>query len=539
MRGTTKVQIMTGVIKDIKTKNTIFLALIIISTLLTACAPAIVTAPEPVPVKVPEVPKKFVLISSKPEPTPGWVDNGTYEDTEKFLYFVGTSGERHAEERDALEKARIDASNKFVEYCGVDAKVFSNYIESLDDVLSSQLQDETISGTSGSTQKSEAYFSRLKTSKRYVEKYERNPGEYAYKIKVLVNVPREEYYKVQKWKRQLAAKKQQRAAEQILNTYNAIEGLINNAKTLSKEGNVLGALNHFYQARTIATESSLPNAIIFVTNIEKEERLLTGSIQLKILQNPSQLINVGQTPKPLVASVTLKNKESKEIPVSGFPLLVERTNYGTSETKTRVTNFEGKLEINLPAVERKGLISIRLAPDKKQLGEQIQENVLKYFSSQDVLFRIEAKCGSLQKTLALIEANNECAETTVKSSDFSFQINTSSASSKYNVGAPFKVFAKCAVRCYTRLFHIGPDESVSVVADIRKKLLKNKRKSFEVSVPDAGRHRFVGIASTNKIAGPHKAGVGISAESFLTQLRAFRLSEGKQASFQITLDVVK
>ena len=101
MRGATKVQIMTGVIKDIKTKNTIFLALIIICTFLTACAPAIVTAPEPVPVKVPEVPKKFVLISSKPEPTPGWVVKGTYENTEKFLYFVGTSGEKHAEERDA------------------------------------------------------------------------------------------------------------------------------------------------------------------------------------------------------------------------------------------------------------------------------------------------------------------------------------------------------------------------------------------------------------------------------------------------------
>ena len=539
MRGTTKVQIMPRISLHVKTKPGLLLLLIIISTLLTACAPTIVTPPEPVPVIEPEVPKEFVLISSKPEPTPEWVIKGTYKDTEKFLYFVGNSGEKHAEERNALVKARNDAGNNFVIYCGVDAKVFSNYAESIENVRSSEVQDETVSGTSVSTQISEAYFSRLKLFKRFIEKYERNPGEYAYKIQVVMKVPREEYDKVQKWKRQLAAKKQQRAAEQILNTNNAIEGLINNAKTLSKEGNVLGALNHFYQARTIATESSLPNAIIFVTNIEKEERLLTGSIQLKILQNPSQLINVGQTPKPLVASVTLKNKESKEIPVSGFPLLVERTNYGTSETKTRVTNFEGKLEINLPAVERKGLISIRLAPDKKQLGEQIQENVLKYFSSQDVLFRIEAKCGSLQKTLALIEANNECAETTVKSSDFSFQINTSSASSKYNVGAPFKVFAKCAVRCYTRLFHIGPDVSVSVVADIRKKLLKNKRKSFEVSVPDAGRHRFVGIASTNKIAGPHKAGVGISAESFLTQLRAFRLSEGKQASFQITLDVVK
>jgi len=128
--GSTKVQkIMTGVIKDIKTKNTIFLALIIISTLLTACVP-----PTAIP---PEDPKQFMLISSKPEPTPEWVIKGTYEDTDKLLYFVGTSAERHVEERDALKQAHSDASNKFVEYCGVDANVFSNYIESLDDVLSS------------------------------------------------------------------------------------------------------------------------------------------------------------------------------------------------------------------------------------------------------------------------------------------------------------------------------------------------------------------------------------------------------------------
>jgi len=506
------------------------IVLVSIYTLLTACFP-----PKEI---LPEAPKQFMLISSKPEPTPEWVIKGAYEDTDKLLYFVGTSAERHVEERDALKQARSDASNKFVEYCGVEAKVFSEYIDTVFGRLS-EVQDATTSGTSGSKQKAEAYFSRLKLSKRYIEKYESNPGVYAYKIKVLVNVPREEYDDVQQWKQQRAAMKQQRKAEKMLNTNNAIEGLINNGKTLSKEGNVLGALNQFYQARTIASESSLANAMLHVANIEKEERLLAGRVQLKILKNPNQEINVGQTPKPLMATVTLKNKESKEIPVPGFPLLVERTDYGNSETKTRVTNYEGKLELKLPPIERKGIISIRLAPDKKQLGEQIPVNVLKYFSDQDVLFRVEAKCGSLQKTLALIEANNECAETKVKSSDFGFQVSTNSASSKYNVGVPFKLFAKCAIRCYTRLFHIGPDESVSVIADIRKKLLKNKSKSFEVSVPDAGRHRFVGIASTNKIAGPQKAGVGISAETFLTQLRAFRISEGKQASFQVTLEVAK
>jgi len=35
--------------------------------------------------------------------------------------------------------------------------------------------------------------------------YERNPGEYAHKIKVLVNVPKDEYDKVQAWKQQRAA----------------------------------------------------------------------------------------------------------------------------------------------------------------------------------------------------------------------------------------------------------------------------------------------------------------------------------------------
>ena len=121
--------ISTAMIKTICPNRSSYLALIIICTLLTACAPATAPVPEQVPVKAPEPPKQFVLISSKPEPTPGWVNKGTYENTEKFLYFVGTSGERHAEERDALKKARIDASNKFVEYCGVDAKVFSKFMD--------------------------------------------------------------------------------------------------------------------------------------------------------------------------------------------------------------------------------------------------------------------------------------------------------------------------------------------------------------------------------------------------------------------------
>ena len=95
-------------IKTLAYERSFCLILAIISFLIIACTPV----PEPVP----EAPKQFVLISSMPTPTPKWAETGTHEDTDSLLYFVGISGKLHAEERDALKQARIDASNKFVEY---------------------------------------------------------------------------------------------------------------------------------------------------------------------------------------------------------------------------------------------------------------------------------------------------------------------------------------------------------------------------------------------------------------------------------------
>ena len=128
-------------IKTFPSDRSFSLILTFISFLIIACVP-----PKAIP---PEAPKQFMLISSKPEPTPEWVIKGTYEDTDKLLYFVGTSAERHVEERNALKQARSDASNKFVEYCGVEAKVFDEYIDTVFGRLS-EVRDATTSGTSGS-----------------------------------------------------------------------------------------------------------------------------------------------------------------------------------------------------------------------------------------------------------------------------------------------------------------------------------------------------------------------------------------------------
>lgn len=516
----------------------IVLAIISICTLLTACAP-----PTAIP---PEAPKQFVLISSKPEPAPGWVGAGTHENTDSLLYFVGISGELHKEERDALKQARSDASNKFVEYCGVEAKVFSKFIETVSG-LSSQLQDTTIAGTSGSTQKAEAYFSRLKLAERYIEKFERSPGEYAYKIKALVNVPREEYDKVQKWKQQRTAEKQKRAAERMLNTVNAIEGLLNSGRTLAQEGNVLGALNHFHQAKTIASESNLAAATLHLTKIEREEKLLTGHLQLQIQENEQQTIEVNQIPKPMVARLIWRDASSTQKPVSDFPLEVEWSIYGMKSSVKKSTDIEGRLTLNLPQPSGEGVIVARVAPDTVRLEGQISASVLRDLEIKEINFRIEVRRTFWQKALSLLGIGSGANAGTSGNNvvkpmvlDFAFMLGTADASVNYSEGDEVSLYSECAVRCYVRLYHLGPDKIITVLSDTNKKKRKNKRSVlFHGLISSAGKHIFLGTASTGKFANRFKAGKEISEEDFMAQIKTFRLSDSRKTVHHFALTVTE
>ena len=529
--GSTKVQIMTRISLHVKTKTGLWPILAIISFLTTACAPA--------PAPVPEAPKQFVLISSKPEPTPEWVTTGSQENTESLLYFVGMSGELHAEERDALKQARIDASNKFVDYCGVEAKVFSEFIQTVHG-LSSQIQDATVAGTSGSTQKSEAYFSRLKLSQRYIEKFERNPGEYAYKIKVLVNVPKDEYDKVQAWK-------QQRAAERMLNTNNAIEGLLNSGRALLKEGNVLGALNHFMQAKTIASESNLAAAILHLAKIEQEEKTLTGHLQLIILENERQTLEVDEMPKPMVAILLWQAGEGEHKPVSDFPLKVEWSIFGDKGSVKKSTDIEGKLTLNLPSPSEKGVILARVALDKVRLASQVSASALRDLEVKEIHFRIEVQRTLWQKALGMLGIGSGAKSGTSGTTDekplvpdFAFRLRTADALTNYRLGDEVTLYSECAARCYVRLYHLGPDEKITVLADTTRKQLKNKRVVlFRGRVSSAGKHIFLGTSATGKFANRFKPGSKISEEDLMAQIKIFQLADTKKAVFHTTLTVTE
>jgi hypothetical protein len=490
---------------------------------------------------VPVGTKQYLLISSRPEPEPEWVTIGSHENTKSLLYFVGISGELHAEERDALKQARIDASNKFVDYCGVEAKVFSEFIQTVHG-LSSQIQDATVAGTSGSTQQSEAYFSRLKLSQRYIEKYERNPGEYAYKIKVLVNVPKDEYDKVQAWK-------QQRSAERMLNTNNAIEGLFNSGRDLLKEGNVLGALNHFMQAKTIASESNLATATLHLAKIEKAEKSLTGHLQLKILENKRQTVEVDKIPEQMVAVLLWQagEGEGEHKPVSDFPLKVEWSIFGENGSIKKSTDIEGKLTLHLPSTTEKGVILARVALDKVLLASQVSASALRDLEVKEVHFRIEVQSTLWQKVLGMLgvgsSTNGGASETTDEKplvSDFAFRLGTADALTNYRLGDEVTLYSECAARCYVRLYHLGPDEKITVLADTTRKQLKNKREVlFRGRVSSVGKHIFLGTSVTGKFANRFKPGSEIYVADLMAQIKIFQLTDTKKAVFHTTLNVTE
>ena len=64
------------------------------------------------------------LLRQMPDPPPVWAVSGSQEEDAEFYYFVGASS-KHTEERDAIQEAKVTASNQFVEFCGLDVQIFN------------------------------------------------------------------------------------------------------------------------------------------------------------------------------------------------------------------------------------------------------------------------------------------------------------------------------------------------------------------------------------------------------------------------------
>jgi len=111
-------------------------------------------------------PRKVKVWSSKPN-RPIWIDKTPSEDS-TYIYFIGLSGEQSNEQL-ARKDAGINATNQFVQHCGVDVRTVDEMYG-----LSSNINSDTETLTklmSLSEQRAEAFVSRIKSQEWYIEQW--------------------------------------------------------------------------------------------------------------------------------------------------------------------------------------------------------------------------------------------------------------------------------------------------------------------------------------------------------------------------------
>jgi hypothetical protein len=211
------------------------------------------------------------------------------------------------------------------------------------------------------------------------------------------------------------------------------------------------------------------------------------------------------------------------------------------------TDIEGRLTLNLPQPSGEGVIVARVAPDTTRLEGQISTSVLRDLEIKEINFRIEVRRTFWQKALGLLGIGSGANAGTSGNNvvkpmvlDFAFMLGTADASVNYSEGDEVSLYSECAARCYVRLYHLGPDKIITVLSDTNKKQLKNKRSVlFRGTISSAGKHIFLGTASTGKFANRFKAGKEISEEDFMAQIKTFRLSGSRKTVHHFALTVTE
>lgn len=498
----------------------LFLSIILVF-FLTDCAsaPSISPSSTPQPVEV-----KEELIERLPDPKPGWVLKGSHPDEGEFLFFVGYST-KHTEERNAVREAKVDATNKFVEYCGIQASVFQTYLETTVGKTSGVLDSE-IQAQAQSQQKAEAYVSRVKLVEKYMEKYRRTQGSTvfpnAYKLAVLVKVPRSEYNQVQAWKKQ-QEEKRRKVVEATMQEH------LKNTQSLEGEKNVLAALSELRDAKTYVLSSKASNTSVYMATLEKEEKAIVGRVQIIAIARTTQQTEPNERPEPLEVKVVYQ-KEQQETPLANFPLIFSTP----SHEEPRQTNHEGKVILSLPPSSNEGQLQIQVHPDQSHLKNRISEDALKDVSAKQIVFTIEVRKTKLTELEKVIQTRIP--------SDFNFRFSSDHKEKTWKIGEEFTFQAQCAKRCHIRIYKLDEKGKFWIWDDSKEVRLPKDRPFGPISLGKAtapGVSQVIVTASTRPFPNQYQPKTQISEAEFLVLLKSFRVAGGEKAESQVTLKIVE
>ncbi len=455
------------------------------------------------------------LVRRVPEEEPEWTVLGSREEDEEHFFFVGYSKKRR-EERDALAEARSDAGNRFVEYCGIEARVFNEYL-SVSFALSSQVRDATESRRSGSRQRAEAYFSRLKLVERSAVLFRELRGEAEvgrfYRVKVLARVPKSEYERVREWKKE-HDKRRMEIAENVL------EKQLTSAQTLADDGSLLASLEQLRLAREAAAEEQTPRWRLYLARAKEMQAFLLAGLNLVSASLPLQQIEPGKAPQPLAVRVQLRGRDGRQRPVPHFPVVF----YNAGARMSVRSGPDGRAVFQLPPRNEEGILELQARADVELLDKLLPPESLAALKGRPLPFRIEVTTPFLKKQVM---------------PDFQLLLNSTPARESLHVGIPVSFTVRCERRCHARLYAWDGRFGVLLAYTGSRRLLRKKPVQLARITPEAaGRYTFIALAAAGRFPDFDAPGTKYSLDEFRVLLKNFRDSDGPKSETQVEINVL-
>ncbi len=456
------------------------------------------------------------LLKRIPEKEPDWVYVTKEIKDDENLFFVGIS-KKFREERDARSDARNDAGSLFVQYCGVEAELFSEYLsESVG--LSSEVLDATESIKERSKLRSEAYFSRLKVQETSTEIYrevqsEKEIGRF-YRIKVLARIPKSEYQRVQEWKKK---KDEQREAiaRQVLDEKLTV------AESLEERGLVLRALVELEGLISKAKKKESSQWEVYLTKAEKIRSQMLGG--LKIIPAGPQSISMRpleETPPLKVRVVILKSGEKTQS-VPKFPVVFKRGD----QKKTEMTRSDGSASLIIEPPESEGRFLITAAADPNMLDDSFPKDALKAIKSQSIDFQIEVRADYIEG---------------LKRSDYQLGLAGIKSGEELKLDDEFDLSISCSRRCRVRLYYWDGLAAKLLYKYEKRRLGKKKTiRTPKIKADKSGEYKIIAISTSDSFSDDAEINTRYDSNEFGLLLKNFRSSTKPVAERHLNITVIR
>ncbi len=267
----------------------------------------------------------------------------------------------------------------------------------------------------------------------------------------------------------------------------------------------------------------------------------------------SQIETSGSHSKPIILAIgSFKNKDNgcSNPFLANFRGLVndKAVNHSLFQVTGPVRipeRFPRGLDPNLESDQAKILKSKILYARMSQFGEDLSLNAIITDSDNQLASTVISfnRQNIGRKTIARgCDENQSLMKKILPLSavDFHFRLWTNHGGGTYNVGDTIEIFVQCSLRCFLKVFNVDEKGAVVVLEDTKKRrMLRNKKKSFKVRAVSPGVQSLIAIASSDPFPLNYSLNHEIKRAEFPIVFRQLRNAANSRAESKTTFTIVE